>query len=84
MTDTRTQAEIKLWGVEPPTYLQVKLKVTETPRGGQTVSGYGARIPTCYMVEYLGRWRRVYGAQWGNAGSLYIGKRGDWLATVTF
>lgn len=39
-----------------------------------TASGYGARIPTRYMVFFNGRWRRVYARQYGNAGTLYIGK----------
>lgn len=47
-----------------------------------TASGYGRKIPTPYMVKWAGRWRRVYCAQFANAGSLYIGKPGAWLATV--
>jgi len=39
-----------------------------------TASGYGARIPTVYMVKYLGRWRRVYSCCYGNSGTCYIGK----------
>lgn len=39
-----------------------------------TASGYGARIPTRYMVRYLGRWRRVYCCIYGNSGTCYIGK----------
>lgn len=39
-----------------------------------TASGYGARIPTRYMIRYLGRWRRVYCCQYGNSGTCYIGK----------
>lgn len=39
-----------------------------------TASGYGARLPSLYMVRYLGRWRRVYVACYSNAGTAYIGK----------
>lgn len=39
-----------------------------------TASGYGARIPTEYMVKYLGRWRRVYCCIYSNSGCLFIGK----------
>jgi hypothetical protein len=42
-------------------------------------SGYGAKIPTRYMVKYnsgkryeANHWRRVYMMQYGNAGSAYI------------
>lgn len=39
-----------------------------------TATGYGARIPSRYMVKYNGRWRRVYVACFSNSGSAYIGK----------
>jgi len=39
-----------------------------------TVTGYGPRIPTRYMVKWCGRWRRVYCAVYGNSGSTYIGR----------
>jgi hypothetical protein len=52
------------------------------PRSGQTLTGYGAAIPAPYKVRWAGRWRRVYVACYGNAGSAYIGKPGAWLATV--
>ena len=54
----------------------------ERPRFGQTVSGYGNKIPTRYMVQFAGRWRRVYAACFGNAATLYIGQPGDWIATI--
>lgn len=47
-----------------------------------TVSGYGCRIPSEYMVLVNGRWRRVYVACFGNSGSLYIGPAGNWTHTV--
>ena len=67
----------------PMLTLRVPAKETPTPRHGQTVSGYGARIPTCWMALLHGRWRRVYVARWGNGGSAYLGKPGAWLCTVT-
>jgi hypothetical protein len=47
------------------------------PRRGQTVSGYGGRIPTRHKIRYRGadgvrRWHRVYVMSYGNAGSAYI------------
>ena len=47
-----------------------------------TRSGYGAKIPTIHMAQWNGRWRRVYVACYGNAGTAYIGKPRAWLATV--
>lgn len=56
---------------------------TDRPNYGLPVSGYGARIPTSWLVLWQGRWRRVYAACYGNASSLYIGPSRDWLAAVT-
>ena len=61
----------------------VRHKETDLPRGGRTVTGYGARIPTTHMVQWEGKWRRVYVANYGNAGTAYIGKPGAWIATVS-
>lgn len=69
------------FGNEPRLTIEAPHKETEAPRGAP-VSGYGARIPTRYLVQWAGRWRRVYMANYGNAGTAYIGKPGAWLATV--
>lgn len=61
----------------------VRLRETDTPRAGQSLTGYGARTPTAYMVLWEGKWRRVYVANYGNAGTAYIGKPGAWIATVS-
>ena len=42
-----------------------------------TATGYGKRIPTIHMVQWMGRWRRVYCAIYSNAGTCYIGKLSD-------
>jgi hypothetical protein len=42
------------------------------PRSGQTVTGYGGKIPTRYRLTYAGRNRRVYAMSYGNAASLYV------------
>lgn len=47
-----------------------------------TASGYGARIPTPYMVRYNGRWRRVYCITYSNNGTLFIGNKFDPCLTV--
>jgi hypothetical protein len=69
-------------GSEPRQTVSVDAKETERPRKGRTQSGYGHAIPTEYMVKWSGKWRRVYVAQFGNAGSAFIGRSGAWVATV--
>jgi hypothetical protein len=66
----------------PRRTVETELRETELPQSGRTVSGYGAKLPTPYMVKRFGKWRRVYAACYGNAASHYIGKPGAWLATV--
>jgi len=43
-----------------------------------TATGYGARIPTQYMIRVGAdkRWRRVYSTCYGNAGSVWINVNG--------
>lgn len=53
------------------------VKVTEIPASGHTSSGYGGRIPTQYMIKYLGRWRRVLTMVYGNSGSPYVNHGGQ-------
>lgn len=68
-------------GSEPRLTVSVPMRETDLPQG-MTRTGYGARLPTTYLVQWEGRWRRVYAACYGNSPSLYIGPSGDWLATV--
>ncbi|MDP2262665.1 MAG: hypothetical protein Q8K24_05850 [Hydrogenophaga sp.] len=42
-----------------------------------TASGYGARVPTPYMVRFNDKWRRVYCRIYSNIGTLFIGKLSD-------
>ena len=42
-----------------------------------TATGYGKRIPTVHMVQWMGRWRRVYCCIYSNVGTCYIGKLSD-------
>ncbi len=53
------------------------MRITDIPRYGLTVSGYGGQIPTRYMIRYLGAWRRVFIMQYGNAGSAYVKVKGN-------
>jgi len=46
-------------------------KVTEAPRHN-SATGYGPKIPTQYMLRIGTRWHRVYVANYGNSGSLYV------------
>ena len=66
----------------PMLTLLAPAKKIDLPRSGRTATGYGSRIPSPWMVKLHGRWRRVYVAQWGNAGTAYIGTAGAWLCTV--
>ena len=48
----------------------------DAPRYGQSVTGYGPKIPTRYRIRYAtpsgARVLRVYMAQYGNSGSAYV------------
>jgi len=57
--------------------LVTEYRVTDAPRSGRTVSGYGGRIPTRYMIRYAGRWHRVRMMRYGNGGSAYIRAAGQ-------
>ena len=56
-----------------------RVESKESPLRGLsfTASGYGARIPTCHMVRFNGRWRRVYCRIYSNSGICYIGRFDD-------
>lgn len=69
-------------GDEPRQTVSVPYRETDLP-SGMTRDGYGPRLPTTYLVQWQGRWRRVYAACYGNSPSLYIGPSADWLATVS-
>lgn len=62
--------------------LEAEAREVAAPRKGQTLTGYGSAIPSPYMVRHNGKWRRVYVANYGNAGTAYIGKPGAWEAIV--
>jgi len=57
--------------------LITEYRITDTPRSGQTVTGYGGAIPTRYMIRYAGRWQRVKVMSYGNSGSAYIRTAGQ-------
>lgn len=42
----------------------------------KTVSGYGTKIPTTYMIKFEGRNRRIYVDQYSNAGLNYFMLKG--------
>ena len=45
----------------------------------ETSTGYGKRLTTRHMVQYRGKWRRVYCCIYSNVGTCYIGKLSDGL-----
>uniref|UniRef100_A0AB74UM87 Uncharacterized protein n=1 Tax=Caulobacter phage BL57 TaxID=3348355 RepID=A0AB74UM87_9VIRU len=49
-----------------------------------TASGLGECIPAPFMVQYNGRWRRVYMEKWHTHKTYYIGPNRARLATVIF
>lgn len=53
------------------------IRTTDVPKGGQTVTGYGGKIPTTHMIEYLGVWRRVYAMVYGNGSTPYVLVKGE-------
>lgn len=53
------------------------VKITDVPVSGQTVTGYGGKIPTAHMIEYLGVWRRVYAMAYGNGSTPYVLVKGE-------
>ena len=66
--------------------IDVPVKVKMLPhhvRGlSWTAAGYGARLPTRYMVQVNGKWRRVYAICYSNSGTMFIGKRYDGSAII--
>jgi hypothetical protein len=60
-----------------PDYVTAVHVDATAPRSGQTVSGYGGKLPTAYRLTYYGRNRRVYAMCYGNSASLYVIVGGD-------
>lgn len=58
----------------PRTTRETDIRVTEQPKYWRTVTGYGKKLPTEYMVRHNGKWRRVYAVCYSNSASHYIGK----------
>lgn len=58
-------------------------RVTATPAYGRNADGYGSKMPTCHMIEYDGRWRRVYVMCYSNSGTAYIVAGGTTLVLDT-
>ena len=53
------------------------VRVTDVPVSGKTATGYGGKIPTSHMIEYLGVWRQVYAMVYSNSGTPYVLVKGD-------
>ena len=64
-------------GAEREILTAVKRVTTSTPHSGRTTSGYGSKLPTCYMIHVGNRWRRVYAICWSNVSTCYIIKNGE-------
>ena len=47
-----------------------------TPPVHRSATGYGKKIPTAWMLQVEGVWRRVYAVCYSNAASHYVMIRG--------
>ena len=54
----------------------IDMKTTVQPVT-RMATGYGAKLPTRYMLKAGGQWRRVYVMQYGNSGSPYVIVQGE-------
>lgn len=60
-----------------PDDLAITFRETVAPRSGQTLSGYGRKLPTRHMVRIAGEpERRVYAICYANAASFYVLRAG--------
>lgn len=61
-------------------YLDGKLvteaKITGAPIN-RSLSGYGPKVPTRYMIKLGHHWRRVYMMQYSNSGAAYVIVNGE-------
>jgi len=57
--------------------LVTEVKITTTTPDQGSVTGYGSKIPTAYMIKYRRHWHRVYAMVYGNAASIYIHSLGE-------
>jgi hypothetical protein len=60
----------------------VPVRVSDSPKSGATVSGFGVAQPTPYKVLFDGRWRRVRIAKGRRTTTAYIGRKLDECLTV--
>jgi hypothetical protein len=69
--------ELASWHFDSHRTESVPVKIAELPwqKNGLcwTATGYGARIPTRFMVKVNNVWRRVYCRIYSNIGTLFIG-----------
>ena len=62
--------------------IKVEYKRTEAPLN-RSISGYGSKLPTPYMIKFRNKWRRVYAICWSNCSTQYIKVDGE-TCVVTF
>ncbi len=79
-------AELKTWSndhTERKTfYVQAFDAPVSKAQQARGITGYGVAIPVPYRIYFQGKRYRVKCANYGNSGTLYIGKPGEWIATV--
>lgn len=52
------------------------VKITTAPFN-RSVTGYGGKIPTRYMLQISKRWHRVYVMQYSNSGTAWVSYKGQ-------
>lgn len=62
---------------EVPDGDSIEWRYKDVPLSGITVSGYGKKIVTPYMVYWREKWRRVYAASYSNCATCYVISKGE-------
>lgn len=66
-----------------PDYIEVEAVESVTPRMAALAAmpfgpdNYGKKVPTSWVITYMGRERRVYCDAIGNAGTCYVLVKGE-------
>lgn len=60
-----------IFGTQKTESLKLEVVETKAPLNFSR-TGYGSKIPTCYKVNYFGKWLRVYAKCFSNVSTMYI------------
>lgn len=76
MQGKATRTELLNYGEDGEVVLTEKLLWWQERNLSYTASGYGAKIPTRWVVNYAGRIRRVYCTIYSNIGTCWFMVKG--------